>query len=93
MGAPILFACNLQEFFPAGDAEFLDWVETVTVEGEANLVDGHARLRIEVDDLEDTGFGRREHPLRGYKPNAAFDPVKFHECLGLFQNVADCFEC
>ena len=78
-------AGNLEKLHPAGDAEIPDRVEPIPLEGQADLFDRHVRLRVEVDDLPDTGFSRSQHLIRGHEPNAAGDPVELHERIGAFE--------
>src|SRR5690242_1825770 len=80
--APSAAGRNLEKFLPAGDTEILDWVKSIAFEGQADLFDRHVGLRVEVDDLADTGFSRVQHRSRGHEPNAPDDPVELHERIG-----------
>ena len=78
-------AGNVEKFLPTSDTEILDWIESISFKGQADLFDRHVRLGIEVDDQADTDFGRCQDGVRGHEPNAAADPVKFHERIGSLQ--------
>ncbi len=55
-------AGDVEWFLAAGDAEIADGVESVAFEGKADLFNRQIWLRIQVDDLAETGFGRGQRP-------------------------------
>jgi hypothetical protein len=80
-------ARNLEKFLPAADAEILDWIESITLEGLSDLFDRQVMLRLEIQDSANAAFGRGQHRTRCYQPNAPHNSVELYQRLGLFERV------